>query len=223
MEDTEKALQGAIELATIDFSTIFQNINIDGSIEPYLAHLRELKTEFEKALAILVLKSTPSQISTFAQLNLKKIDLAIEQIGIIENLFSKYQKQINQDFINIEIINEEIRPIQKAHLSELTYIKRLLQTALDNIGGTTVKANLQSPSNNQNQQVIEKTQNDETLLSGYGDLLSMKDMVKIFDVKRLSIIRWEKDGLFKRCSLRNKSVLYKKTEIQKFLQAKPHS
>jgi hypothetical protein len=219
MEYAEKALQGAIELATIDFSTIFQNINIDGSIEPYLAHLRALRTEFEKALAILVLNSTPSQISTFAQLNLKKIDLAIEQIGIIENLFSKYQKQINQDFINIEIINEEIRPIQKAHLSELTYIKRLLQTALDNIGGTSVKSNLQSPSNNQNQQEIEKTQNTETL-SGYGEFLKMNDMEKIFDVKRLSIIRWEKEGLFKRCSLRNKSVLFKKIEIQRYLQTK---
>ena len=221
MEYAQKNLQNVLDLANIDFSEIFYTINNDGSIDTYLAHVKKLGIDFEKAFSLLVLNSSPIQIITFARLNLKKIDLATKQINTIENLCLKSQNEINNDAINKVIFDGEIRPIQQAHLNELNYIKDLLNTALDNFCRVSSQDDEQVNTIKDTNNAIEKrTSSKENSLSEFEEYLSINDMKKIFRVKRNTIYRWEKEGCFKRSTHTNKKVLFKKETIQKFLNTR---
>ncbi|MCE5320665.1 MAG: helix-turn-helix domain-containing protein [Bacteroidales bacterium] len=218
MEYLQKSLQNALDLANIDFNKIFNIINNDGSIAPYIEHVKELGRDFERAFSLLILNSSPAQITTYTMLNLKKINLAIDQIKIFENLCLKYQNEVNLNFINKEILDDEMRPIQQAHLSELNYIKDLLNTTLENINGVSIHINEESPINKTDEIGLKKSQiSIDDSLSNYGDYITVKDMENIFHVKRNTIYRWEKEGYFNRCSPSNKSVRYEKKAIQRYL------
>lgn len=220
MVNAQQALENALILADMDFDRILNTVNNDfeESIDSYLIYIRQLGSDFEMALSSLVLNSTATQISTFAQLNLKKIDLAIRAIKVFNDLCIKYQKDIDNSFSNREIIYGTFKPIQQAHLSELKYIKGLLNTTIDSINGKAIQT---EPSTNCKIEPDKDTKinetNTEDILSEFGETLSIKDLEKIFRCTRSTLYRWETEGRIKRCSARGKTVLYKKGDITRLL------
>lgn len=221
MEKMQSSLQNALELANIDFNNIFDFIANYGSIEDYKTNAKKLGTEFERELSLLVLQSTPEQIKTFANLNLVKIDIAIKQININKDCFYlKNKSKINNDPIYKEMFEDIINPILEVHYAELTYIKRLLVITLDNslktkYGDIEPEISI-NETNSQNGRIIKSKDNS---LSEFGEFLEIKDMEKIFRIKRNTIYRWEREGRIKRCTNTNKKVLFKKEDIQFFLES----
>lgn len=222
MENTQQALENALILADMDFNRILYTLNndFDGSIDAYNIYVSQLGFDFESALSSLVLNSSAAQISTFALINLKKIDLAIKAIKVFDDLCIKYQKDIDNSFSNREIIYKTFKPIQQAHLSQLVYIKGLLNTSIEGINGKTAQAELVTNCSVKSEEVAEMSKTDtENLLSEFSETLSIKDMEKIFHCTRSTLYRWETEGRFKRCSAKGKAVLYEKEDIKRFLSA----
>lgn len=218
--EINQSLENALKLADLDLNRIQYEIDEDfnGSMDAYFDYVRQLSTDFESALALLVLSSKPEQITTFASLNLIKIDISIRHIKLFDELCSKNQIMIDSDFTNTEIINGFFRPINDAHLSILVYIEKLLKDVLKNINvnqTTTVK--LVESANEVDQSEKEPVSEEKELLSEYPQLLSMKDMKAIFDVKRNAIHNYEKEGHFKRCTAPNKNIKFKKEDIKRYL------
>ncbi|MDD3033851.1 MAG: helix-turn-helix domain-containing protein [Bacteroidales bacterium] len=214
MDNLQSSLQNALELANIDFEVIFDFINNDRAIEEYRNNAKKLGTDFERELSLMVLQSTPEQIKTFANLNICKIDLAIKQINITKEYYSKSKSQINNDLYSKEMFDDIINPILEIHFAELTYIKRLLLFTFDNPNKTPTKDVEPTISIKETKCDEEESTNpNDSLLSEFGEFLSMKDMEKIFNVKRNSIYRWEKEGRIKRFTRSKKKVLFKKEEI----------
>ncbi|MDP4276334.1 MAG: helix-turn-helix domain-containing protein [Bacteroidota bacterium] len=214
MENAQQALENALILADMDFNRILYTVNNDfeESIDSYLIYVRQLGSDFELALSSLVLYSSAAQISTFALINLKKIDLAIKAIKVFDDLCIKYQKDIDNSFSNREIIYKTFKPIQQAHLSQLVYIKELLNSTMDSINGKTT----QTEGSVEEVAKVSKIET-ENLLSEFAETLSIKDIEKIFHCTRSTIYRWEMEGRFKRCSPKGKTVLYKKEDIKRIL------
>jgi len=217
--EIKQSLSNALKLADLDMNRIQYIVEeeFNGSMEAYLDHVRQLSTDFESALALIVLSYKPEQIAAFASLNLKKIDISIRHIKLFDELCSKNQIQIDNDFINTEIINGFFRPINNAHLSQLVYIERLLKNVLEGINGKLEEATIQ-PEAKIEVDISDKEQvsvkND--LLSNYSELLSMKDMKSIFKVERNTIYTYEKEGYFKRCSALNKTVMFNKEDVKRY-------
>lgn len=223
--EINQPLENALKLANLDLDRIQYIIEEDfsGSMDSYFIYVKQLSTDFESALSVLVLNSSNDKILTFATLNLRKIEIAIETINVVSKAFSNNRVEIDRDFTNIELIDDFFRPVFDAHLSQLVYIKKLLKDVLDGIGGSFSSVNIKSEEIIVPKiEPVEKNIVEEItdLLSGYGELLSIKDMEAIFKVKRNAIHNYEKEGLFKRCSPKNKTVMFNKNDIKRYLLAR---
>lgn len=221
--EINQSLENALKLADLDLNRIQYEIEVDfdGSKEAYYDHVRKLSTDFESALALLVLNSNTAQINAFANLNLRKVDISIRQIRLFDELCSRCQIEIDSDPINIEIIDGFFRPIHNAHLSQLLYIERLLKGVLKNINGEVpVIENMADgmPVPEVSEKITVPAEKD--LLCEYGELLYMKDMQAIFKVERNAINNYEREGHFKRCSAPKKTVIFKKEEIKRYLSSR---
>lgn len=220
--EINQPLENALKLAELDLDRIQYIIEEDfsGSMDSYFIYVKQLSTDFESALSVLVLNSSNDKILTFATLNLRKIEIAIETINVVSKAFSNNRIEIDRDFTNIELIDDFFRPVFDAHLSQLVYIKKLLKDVLDGIGGGFSSVNIKSEDIIvPNIEPVEENIVAETkdLLSEYGEFLSIKDMEAIFKVKRNAIHNYEKEGYFKRCTPKNKTVMFNKEEIKNYL------
>ena len=218
--EINQRIENAIKLADLDMNHIQHLINVefDGSIDAYLSYVRRLSIDFESALALLVLTSNTIQINSFISVNLTKIQQSIQLINIFEGFCSRSEKEISCDPVNNEIINGFFRPIHATHLSHLLYIEKQLKNVLNTMNCTPNLLDVQPELINE----VDETENDLTtlkldFLSSYPDILSMKDMCRIFNVKRNAIINKEKAGYFKRCTPKNQNVGYRKLDIAKYL------
>lgn len=221
--EINQSLNNALKLADLDFNRIQYVVEeeFSGSLNSYFIYVNQLATEFESALSGLVLEYKPEQIITFARLNLTKIEIAINQIKVFEELCSRSQIQIDSDPVNSGLLDGYFRPIQNAHLSQLVYIEKLLKDVLENVGGKITSTEVSSETVSEIQ-VSEKEvlPMEIDLLSDYGEFLSMADMTAIFKVKRDAIYKKESAGHFKRCSLKNQTVLFNKEDIKRYLSSK---
>jgi len=217
--EINQSLSNALKIADLDMNRIQNYINVEfnGSMEAYLDHVRQMSTDFESALALMVLSYKPEQIATFASVNLTKIGISIQHIKLFDELCSKNQIMIDGDFINTEIINGFFRPINNVHLSQLVYIDRLLKKVLKDINGKPTETTIQPEATiDVNVSDKEPMLVGKDLLSNYGELLSMKDMKAIFKVERNAIYTYEKEGHFKRCSALNKTIMFNKEDIKRY-------
>jgi len=223
--EINQSLNNALKLADLDFYRIQYVVDEDfsGSMDAYFGYVQQLSIDFESALSVLVLSSSNDKILTFVTLNLRKIEIAIDTINLIGKAFSNNRADIDRDFTTIELIDDFYRPAFNAHLSQLVYIKKLLKDVLDSIGGGFSSVNIESEEiivpkiEPAEKEVIAETTD---LLAGYGELLSIKDMEEIFKVKRNAIYTYENEGCFKRCSPKNKTVMFNKNDIKRYLLAR---
>jgi predicted DNA-binding transcriptional regulator AlpA len=223
--EINQSLENALKLADLDLNRIQYEIDVDfnGSIDTYFDHVRQLSTDFESALALLVLNSNTAQINAFARLNLTKIDISIKHIKLFDELCSRSQIQIDSDPVNSDIIDGFFRPIHNAHLSQLVYIERLLKNVLKDLNDestATISENMMEKTKDSEISKNESVAEEKELLSEYSEFLSMKDMSKIFKVNRNAIYKKEKAGHFNRCTLKNQNVMFEKEEIKRYLSAR---
>lgn len=218
--EISQSIENALKLADLDLNRIQYEIDVDfnGAIDAYFDHVRQLSTDFESALAMLVLNSNAAQINTFVSLNLTKIDISIKQIKLFDELCSRCQIEIDNNPVNSEIIDGFFRPIHNAHLSQLLYIERLLKDVLKNINGEPITTVNHVESTNEADHLEKESMPVEIeFLSGYPDTLTMKHMEEILHVKRNAIITKEREGHFKRCTPKNANVGFRKADIVKYL------
>jgi predicted DNA-binding transcriptional regulator AlpA len=221
--EINQSLENALKLADLDMNRIQYEIDEEfkGSMDAYFNHVRQLSTDFETALALLVLSSKPDQISTFASLNLIKIDISIRHIRLFDELCSKNQIMIDSDSINTEIINGFFHPIDIAHLSVLVYIEKLLKDVLKNINGKpTATVNQPELANEVDHLEKELVPDKIEFLIDYPEILTMKHMEEIFHCKRNAIYTKEKEGHFKRCTSKNSNVGFRKEKIIQYLSTR---
>lgn len=221
--EINQSLENALILADIDFDTInnrFDN-EFNGSFELYQNYAVKLCADFEIALKMLVLSSTPEKIAAFSQLNLKSINQSIKTIEFFEDAFSRNISGMQEDAAKNGVISRIQRPVQKCHYIQLTYIKKLFEEVEESLkidDGT--KSTQSNNTNNLDSQNKMNISDSNDLLKDYSELLSMKDMSEIFKVNRDAICKKEKAGHFKRCTLKNQKVMFEKEEIKRYLSAR---
>ena len=128
----------------------------------------------------------------------------------------------------IEAIREDIKVGNKNiclrnELSCLVFFRSMCQIQFTYVEKTRVK--LLGLINNFSRRIVLEKQTEEHeerydeyigLLAEYGDLLTIGDLCKIFDVTRVTINNWEHDGKIKRTDA-NGSPRYLKSEIKRIL------
>jgi hypothetical protein len=217
--EINKALENALKLADLDLNKIQNVIENDffGSNDAYFEHVNQLAIDFESAFALLILESSPEQITTFATINLRKVDKSINGIKSGFEVFSKFQTQIDNDDCK-GVMDGLIYPVWQCHLEKLVYIRKLLNDTLEGMSSKFISKRGETEKEEEVEVVKNDTETEiDALLSNYGELLSMKDMKAIFKVGRNAIYTYEKEGHFNRCSAPNRTILFRKEEIKRYL------
>ena len=220
--EISQSIENALKLCEIDFNQIQQRIEVEyyGSIESYLENVRKLANDFEVALSAAVLIQNQEQINSFAKLNIRRIEVAIKQVETWENILRESEIEIESDPANREIIEGFMRPIYEAHLNQLIYIEKLLKGQFKGNDSDNQLQKFSSETVIEVQQKVSLKNKVDELLNKYDEFLSMSDMEEILKVKRNAVYNYEKEGYFKRCTPKNKTILFKKEEIKNYLSNK---
>lgn len=221
--EINKALEKALELSDLNFNRIQYIIDEEyyGSSRSYIEYIMSLSSEFEAGFAMFIINTPTEKASTFIQLSLNRIRNAIKAINVLETIYSKTQEAIDQDVDCKEIVDGLLRPVSQAHLSQLTYIEKIMNNAFHGINGKYFSAEVTNGAKDNIDSIAEnKITQIENLLSKYGDTLTIKDMQEIEHVKRDTIYRRMSEGWYKKCSADNKTVLFNKNEIKRYLLSK---
>lgn len=214
-------MNNVLNLANLDFDKIGLVIdnNCDGSIETYYKHLDSLISDFESAFSLAILTISSKQMMSSVKINIAKVSIALKTVEIFKNSCENNKHIIEKDLITGDLIDNLFIPILDAHYNKLRNIKRLFLNAFPLVGQ---KEDIIIDIKNDSDQSVDAEKNNEeianNILDEYSEFLTIKDMESILNVKRNAIYNYEKEGHFKRCSARNKTVLFKKSDIISYLK-----
>lgn len=213
--EIEKSLTNILEISNLDFNSIGVQIeNNFGSIDSYNNYLEQLIKDFEKAIAVYLINKSKEELEPFFRINILKIDTAIETISSFENICKRKRETIESDKHYLDLIDNLFMPVYSLHNDKLRYIKRLIEQIYN-------KDNESSYSSNFNEE-FNADNNCETndFWADLPETLNMNQVKDLLKVKRNAIYAYEKEGHFKRCSPKNKTVIFKKEDIKRYLQSK---
>jgi predicted DNA-binding transcriptional regulator AlpA len=211
--DIEQSLLNVLDVSNLDFNFIGENIEKNfGSIEAYNDYLNNLVNNFEKTIAINAIDKPKEQLEAFLRHNFLIVHNAINSINLIEDGFNKNRKLIESEQANIDLIDNLYLPVYNLHKEKLIYLKHIIKNMFPHVDTNSTYSDVKKEV-----EIVENNKSKE-LLDDYPDLLKMSEVEGILKVKRNAIYNYEKEGYFKRCSLKNKTVLFNKEDIKKFIQ-----